>query len=474
MRAKAWLCALLCAALLAGCAAPGGSSSVGSSAGDVSPGGSESASQSAPPHQSVQPPAPPAGPNVQVDWSKLEGTDAESTPWQADVTAGRWFAQPTDHLIPGEDYGELLPYVGERAYTVMRWEDEQGNQQVWTDTYPSFIYGLMTRDGRIVVDPVYQNVTQPTTVAEGEIRPLPILLLTQAREEWSGENNGQRMAVCALDGSWCTDFIFWECAYRGEEMMLVGPEGVTRLDSTGAVRTDWTWEQMGVEAELIPQILENIQWVMGCQWVESGFFLGMLDMDTEQPRVRLFQPETQQLVFMPLREFEQEMDRWYQERWGAVSGEQSGQVTFREGSVCIYIGEESYEIPMQVGLDTHFRESAGNLAILWTYDNGESEAILVDLAGQREVLRAHEIEFLRERVGAEKALYLAIRDEEGGLSLHDLELQLILEIPGGGGEWTSAVVDKGLVSVWKPDFSGVFDPQAGEWLYFRSFLHSWE
>ena len=76
MRAKAWLCALLCAALLAGCAAPGGSSSVGSSSGDVSHSGSESASQSAPPDQSAPTPLPPAGPNVQVDWSKLEGVEA--------------------------------------------------------------------------------------------------------------------------------------------------------------------------------------------------------------------------------------------------------------------------------------------------------------------------------------------------------------------------------------------------------------
>ena len=43
-----------------------------------------------------------SGPNVQVDWSRLEG---EKPVRQPDLDGGRWYEGYTDRLIPGEDYG---------------------------------------------------------------------------------------------------------------------------------------------------------------------------------------------------------------------------------------------------------------------------------------------------------------------------------------------------------------------------------
>ena len=140
---------------------------------------------------------------VQVDWSRLE----ERTGRLPDTDGGRWYPDRTDRLIPGPDYGLLVPYVGGQAYSFNRWEWEGEVQEYFSD-WPTALYGLMTREGKIVVDPVYQHVTPYTCRQGGEDLALPVLLLARVDEAWKDSNSGLRYAVAAEDGSWMTDFAF--------------------------------------------------------------------------------------------------------------------------------------------------------------------------------------------------------------------------------------------------------------------------
>ena len=203
------LCAAaLAATLLAGCAP------VPTPAPSPSP-----PAASTPP--AVAQPAPPVStaPAVQADWSKLLGG---TSPIQPDLDAGRWYPDYTDQLIPSPDYGELIPYVGANAYTFWTWIDNNGREQTSHHSYPSPLYGLMTREGKLVTDAVYQSVDTVGVRRGTQTVLLPMLVLGQAREEWAETNNGLRYAIAARDGSWVTGFEFWGYAAREDELMLYG------------------------------------------------------------------------------------------------------------------------------------------------------------------------------------------------------------------------------------------------------------
>ena len=86
---------------------------------------------------------PEPGVQVHTDWSHL-GERAEPLP----TVGGRWYADYTDRLIPRKDYGMLIPYAGLRL------------QDHWP-AMDGCLYGLMTRDGRVVTDPVYSRASRP-------------------------------------------------------------------------------------------------------------------------------------------------------------------------------------------------------------------------------------------------------------------------------------------------------------------------
>ena len=173
--------------LLAGCArtSPGGAAS-------SQPAGSASAEEV-------------SGPKVQVDWSRLEG---EKPVRQPDLDGGRWYEGYTDRLIPVEDYGPLVPYVGALTYSFSTWTDNSGQIQHYYSPWPDTLYGLMTQEGKVVTDPVYLSAGQAEFSWQNESFTLPVLLLSRAKEEWKDFCNGRRYAVAAQDGSWITGFEF--------------------------------------------------------------------------------------------------------------------------------------------------------------------------------------------------------------------------------------------------------------------------
>ncbi|MCL1834683.1 MAG: WG repeat-containing protein [Oscillospiraceae bacterium] len=108
-------------------------------------------------------------------------------------TAVRLHSGPLTELLPSGDYGLLLPYAS-AAVT------ESGFLQV-------SMYGLVTSDGIIVTDLIYDSIDRQYIYGLADPIALPFYTLTMytdtQEDSWY---SGRLYAVCALDGSWLTRF----------------------------------------------------------------------------------------------------------------------------------------------------------------------------------------------------------------------------------------------------------------------------
>lgn len=124
---------------------------------------------------------------AQVDWNL-----GETEPLEEVYT--RLSPDPLPALVPSKDYGELLSYVG----------------AVLPGEYYDFErYGLVTRDGMIVVDPVYDSVYALGMYTDASFETweeLSVYALGQTLPVGPGGAYEKRYALAAQDGSWCTGF----------------------------------------------------------------------------------------------------------------------------------------------------------------------------------------------------------------------------------------------------------------------------
>ena len=116
--------------------------------------------------------------------------------------ANRISEDPLPELIPSDDYGSVLPYLGGEVYTEYPYDD-------MASVIPSYRYGLCTADGTILTDPVYNHIYQATwyDYALGRTHSLPVWVLTQTAEGDDGEYY-TAVGLAALDGSWYTGMIY--------------------------------------------------------------------------------------------------------------------------------------------------------------------------------------------------------------------------------------------------------------------------
>ena len=175
------------------------------------------------------------GPNVLVHWDAL--------PEREGPIAERWYPEYTDTLIPSDEYGELVRYIG-----------GEGSDNVNGYAYN---YGLATRDGVIVTDPVYLGAG-PVSWYDQETRSTvesDTLLLHTAVEkeippedEWSTHYEN-RYGLAASDGSWTTGQIFAEKICEGEcGVLFFDTEGnVVMMSLEGEERFRWPAGEIPIE-----------------------------------------------------------------------------------------------------------------------------------------------------------------------------------------------------------------------------------
>lgn len=131
---------------------------------------------------------------VRTDYSKL-------TPFQPpEEKFTRLSDGPLPELKPSKEYGRLLPYVGEKFYG-------DSGHNIFN------MFGLVTKDGMIVTDPVYASVNPTGYYDYANFKYMSGLVydIEKLTEEIDGINkkdpwNSMRHAVCAIDGSWITPF----------------------------------------------------------------------------------------------------------------------------------------------------------------------------------------------------------------------------------------------------------------------------
>ena len=108
-----------------------------------------------------------------------------------DVVCNRRYPEFRDYLVPGENYGQLIPYAGSfKPFHYVNYETGQ-----WmSETMSIAKYGLMTTTGQIVLDPVF-DWYDITELENGEY-------IIQLYESGETDYTTERMLFCNADGSW--------------------------------------------------------------------------------------------------------------------------------------------------------------------------------------------------------------------------------------------------------------------------------
>jgi len=199
------------------------------------------------------------GPAVHTDWSRLGEREVPPRP-----VGTRWYEEYTDHLIPRNDYGPLIPYAGLRLMD--DWPADSG-----------CLYGLMTREGKVVTDPVYSRVYRPGSYdASGRWRPLPLLVLKQGDPH--ADEDAWDPAVCAVaaaDGSWCTPFDYRAVTADSAGLLLFQPDSLTVMTAEGEIRRVWTAAEMGISRDEFDSILSDVTWGEGWGGQRHGDYMAL-------------------------------------------------------------------------------------------------------------------------------------------------------------------------------------------------------
>lgn len=412
----------------------------------------------------------PQGPNVQTDWSKL----GENRPERRPDVGGRWYAEPTDHLIPGPDYGDLIPFAGGQSFSFREYEGNSGQPTVWYDSWPSTIYGLMTREGKVVVDPVYLYAYPASTRWPEKQAELPVLILYQAREEWADSNNGSRYAVAARDGSWVTDFSYWAYTVKGEELMLLGPEGCTRLNSAdGAILGQWTWEDLGVCQEGLPAVLGSVTEVFGLYWIDRGINLGEGPdgwTTLEDAEIRVFDPDTGsvRLVAYPVWE------EWQNDYRASLEQDSSDLAYWHEEvdgtQLTAEWEKERYTLTLPTRIRDPYFTKKGDLAVASGTVENERWSGLYQLSDGRLLFQGCQINFLPDLALPDQPPHIVVYDDSGNATLYDPDLNRLLTFSASDdGSWIAVNLRDGILSVEdNATFAGYYDIRTGKCIFYRN------
>ena len=198
------------------------------------PGSSSGPESSLPQSQEDDP-----GWRVETHWDKLTPYDPP------EQVARRYYEGYTDRLIPAGDYGPLYPFDG----------GELAGEDFFGVPVTSMRLGLMTADGRIVADAVYDRAYASSwySGATGEFGEGDFLIL--ARTVPSGTGWAElTYTFAARDGSWVTP----EGKYTLiDEMVMPGgrpdrllvldeqAQDIVVLDGQGGEQYRWGWEELG-------------------------------------------------------------------------------------------------------------------------------------------------------------------------------------------------------------------------------------
>ncbi len=183
----------------------------------------------------------------------------------------RLYSDYRDELTPG-DYGALIPFAGSRLMD--DWPARTG-----------CLYGLMTRDGAVVVDPVFSSVT-----ARGNV-----LALQKVTDD------GPRIAAAARDGSWCTEFRHLAVSFAHDGVIFFTEDSMTLYDYNANPRDQLFLVDLGITQEEFNSLVSGVnEGGIGGEWY--GKYVS-LSYDSDGDNVVLYNRETLERETMPAMEW---------------------------------------------------------------------------------------------------------------------------------------------------------------------------
>lgn len=187
------------------------------------------------------------------------------------LVGSRWYSDYRPELVPG-NYGALVPYAGRRL--VDDWPAGTG-----------CLYGLMTRDGRVVVDPVYSNVE-----ARGNILALQ-----------KGTADGPRVAAAARDGGWCADHWYLAASFTHDGVIFFDEDSMTLYDYDANPCGRISIDVLGMTREEFNALVWSArEGGYGGEWIDKYV---SLSYDGETDEVILFNRETLERENMPANDW---------------------------------------------------------------------------------------------------------------------------------------------------------------------------
>ena len=308
------------------------------------------------------PDAPPA-PSYQVTthWDAL---NERPTP-----LVQRRYEGYTDDLIPADDYGQLVPYIGGEA-------SAQGWGTGW-------YYGLATRDGVIVTDPVFLEIEALSYYDSGAraTRQAPLLILRQGgvNEDADPGDSGyyyNRYGLAAMDGAWYTGLAYSALICQSELGALMFETGgdVVMIGLDG--HELWRW---GADEIPLPNLTPQESY-----WGDasaSGPYLNYVEHwdDEGQPSYLYVDLRTGQVLDSEPSDYP--ADLLYQDGMGYFNG---GWYKQADGTLTIHTDDgRDYSFALPEGCD--YPDINGDRVIFRpsTYTAGENQvrSIVTDLEG---------------------------------------------------------------------------------------------
>ncbi|MCL2220919.1 MAG: substrate-binding domain-containing protein [Oscillospiraceae bacterium] len=148
------------------------------------------------------PPLPEMMWGVSTDFSALTPHEPLHSNFAGFMSASR------SSLVPSTGYGMLLPYAG--AATL-----HDGSMQIAR-------YGLVTADGLVITNLIYDNVIRAMYYSAAGLVPRPAYSLHTITSLYDAEYGFTSLqAVSALDGSWVTSFEFVSVVFSDEVIFLL-------------------------------------------------------------------------------------------------------------------------------------------------------------------------------------------------------------------------------------------------------------
>ena len=427
--------------LLSGCGGPE-SPDISGSSGSQSDGTSGGSSQTAPPDVQYQ---------VQTDWSVLEGRKDGLPP----AVQNRWYPDYTDHLIPDGSYGTLIPFAGTACYPYYNWTDQEGQTQTSQAGYTTYLYGLMTPDGQVVMDPVCTSIYRLSYSTEnGESAVLPVLRLEQGDEQRGEPGTGCLVALAASDGRWATDFLYWGCAAGPNSLLAGNGEGLSLISpGSGAVVKTWTWAEVGVSDPA------SVPWFTGdaysaVQWANGRFFLGCGGEDWEQ--ARFLAPLTGEVATAPAQDWYQSLDQ----RYAGLSWWQAERTT--DGAYTLTRGGEVHRLTSPLDMGDQLPYVSGGDRVI--FDDGKGRFAVTSLSGNVILPPQEGSVAVLQSDWEEGGSWLAVQSpEEDQWTLYDWNGTRTAVLPAPGGSWCAMAGP--LVEVRGDSFSAYYQPKDGTCVY---------